>query len=89
MADNGSSPPGGERGASVFACSPAYSGLTLHIPACVCVCQEAGIQHATAGLVFIFANRKFQRLVQHSSYVEHHDHGSVWQVMMLMGPCGW
>ena len=42
--------------------------------------QEAGIQSATAGFVFIYPNRKFQKLVQHSSYVEHHDHGSVWQV---------
>lgn len=46
----------------------------------LCVNQEAGIHSVTAGFVFIYPNRNFQKLVQHSSYVEHHDHGDLYQV---------
>ena len=41
----------------------------------------AGIEYATKGFIFIYANREPERAHQHSSYTVHNDHHSIWNVV--------
>ena len=41
----------------------------------------AGIEYATKGFIFIYANRATERAHQHSSYTVHNDHHSIWNVV--------
>ena len=43
--------------------------------------EVAGIEYATKGFVFIYANRERERRHQHSSYTVHNDHHAVWNVI--------